>query len=157
MNTNQPDQTNTHRRLAAELFNHTWSLLDKPDRTQDEDDEMLHAAHASRYHWSLVGDASNLQVGEWQIARVYSVLGRAEPAQFHAQRALEWCERGGLGAFYVGCAHEVLARAAWTAGDHEAFADHLAQADAIYEGLTDEEEREVLKIDLDELRARAGA
>ena len=157
MSQGPPDQSATHRRLAAELFNHTWSLLDQPDRTPDEDDEMLHAAHASRHHWSVVGDAGNLSVGEWQIARVYSVLGRPEPALFHARRALEWCERGGLGAFYLGCAHEVLARAAWAAGDREAFADHLAQADAVHDSLTDEEEREVLKMDLDELHARAAA
>jgi hypothetical protein len=35
---------------------------------------MIHSAHASRYHWQAVGDASDKAIGEWQISRVYSVL-----------------------------------------------------------------------------------
>ena len=36
------------RALAIQLYNTTWELIDKPDRMQDDDDEMLHRAHASR-------------------------------------------------------------------------------------------------------------
>ena len=31
---------------------------------------MIHAAHASRYHWSQVGTKANLARGEWQVSRV---------------------------------------------------------------------------------------
>ena len=48
------------RRLAADLFNRVWELLDLPGRSRDEDDEMVHAAHASRYLWGRVGTAANL-------------------------------------------------------------------------------------------------
>jgi hypothetical protein len=44
-----PDLT-LHRRLAAQWFNETWALLDKPDRTPADDAMMLHKAHASRMH-----------------------------------------------------------------------------------------------------------
>ena len=64
-----------HRRLGVDLFNFTWTLIEKADRTPAETDEMIHAAHASRYHWSKAGTNANLGRGEWQIARVYSVLG----------------------------------------------------------------------------------
>ena len=53
---------------------------------------MIHAAHASRYHWGEVGDDVHLARGEWQCARVYSVLGRAEPALWHARRCVELAE-----------------------------------------------------------------
>jgi hypothetical protein len=43
----------THRRLAADLFNRVWELLEMPVRTREQDDEMVHAAHASRYHWGV--------------------------------------------------------------------------------------------------------
>src|SRR5256885_13172471 len=33
------------RRLGADLFNKTWTLMEKTDRTPEEDDEMLHCAH----------------------------------------------------------------------------------------------------------------
>src|SRR5690606_26488099 len=63
-----------HRQLAVDLFNHAWTLLELPDRTPMQDDEMLHAAHASRHHWGVVGEPVNLVRGEWQCARVYAVL-----------------------------------------------------------------------------------
>ena len=53
---------------------------------------MIHAAHASRYHWGEVGDDVNLARGEWQCSRVYAVLGRGEPALWHARRCVEIAE-----------------------------------------------------------------
>ena len=78
------------RQLAADLFNHTWALLDKADRTAANNDEMIHSAHASRYHWGEVRDHEpvNLARGEWLCSRVYAILGRAEPALWHARRCL---------------------------------------------------------------------
>ena len=78
----------TRRRLAAGLFNRVWTLLDTPDRTPEQDDEMLHAAHASRYHWGELETGARLARGEWQCSRVYAVLGRPEPALHHAHRCL---------------------------------------------------------------------
>ena len=40
-----------HRQLGVDLFNATWKLLDKPERTPGEVDTMIHTAHASAYHW----------------------------------------------------------------------------------------------------------
>src|SRR5204862_6157437 len=74
----------TRRALAVGLFNHVWTLLETPDRTVEQDDEMIHAAHASRYHWGEVGEKVNLARGEWQCSRVYAVLGRADPALHQA-------------------------------------------------------------------------
>ena len=76
------------RRLGVELFNFVSTLIEKADRTTAEADQMIHAAHASRHHWGHAGTNANLGRGEWQIARVYAVLGRAEPARWHAARCL---------------------------------------------------------------------
>ena len=46
------------------------------------------AARASRFHWGEVGEPVNRVRGEWQCSRVYAVLGRAEPALWHARRCL---------------------------------------------------------------------
>lgn len=101
-----------HRKIAGDLFNYTWSLLDRKQRTVEEDDEMLHAAHASCYHWGRAGRPLQRSIGEWQISRVYSVLGRPEGGLYHGRRALEIARRGKLGPFYVAYAYEALARAA---------------------------------------------
>jgi hypothetical protein len=82
--TGPPTSGVDHRRLAVELFNHVWTLLELASRTPEQDDELVHAAHASRWHWSKAGTTVNLARGEWQISRVYAVLGRAEPALWHA-------------------------------------------------------------------------
>jgi hypothetical protein len=81
-----------HRKFAVELFNLTWSLLDKKDRTKEDDDRMIHAAHASRFHWGEIGTPLEFERGEWQISRVYSALKRSEPATYHAKRCLEICK-----------------------------------------------------------------
>ena len=99
------------RQLAIDLFNLTWTYLDKPIRTIEENDAMLHAAHASRHHWAQVGKPVNLARGEWQISRVYAVLGRSEPALYHAQRCLDICQQHQIGDFDLAYAYEALARA----------------------------------------------
>ena len=83
------------RQLAVDLFNHVWTLLGTPGRSPETDDEMIHAAHASRCHWGEVGSPANLGRGEWQISRVYATLGRSEPALYHARRCLAYVEAGG--------------------------------------------------------------
>jgi len=100
-----------HRKFAVNCFNLTWSLLDKKDRTKQENDKMVHAAHASRYHWGEIGTSVEFERGEWQISRVYSVLGRSEPALCHAKRCLDICKENNIGDFDIAFAYEAMARA----------------------------------------------
>ncbi len=101
----------THRKLAAEAFNRAWELMDKRDRTDAEAVEMVHAAHASRFHWGKVGTPLNLERGDWQLSRVYAVLGQAARALEYAERCLETCEREGIADFDIAFAYEGMARA----------------------------------------------
>jgi DNA-binding transcriptional MerR regulator len=140
----------TRRALAVGLFNYTWTLLENPKRTKEEDDEMIHAAHASRYHWGEVGEAVNLARGEWQVSRVYAVLGRGEPAVYHARRCLEINEANGSGRedWELGAAYEALARAHAVAGDRAASDEWRARATAELTGIADAEDRQILEGDL---------
>ncbi len=103
---------------------------------------MLHAAHASRYHWGEVGEPVNLARGEWQCSRVYSVLSRAEPALWHARRCLALCEEHGIGDWDVAFAHEALARAHKVAGNAEATERHKRLAREAGDAIADPEDRE---------------
>jgi len=105
-----------HRKFAVDLFNLVWSLMDKKDRTKEEDDKMVHAAHASRFHWGEIGTPLEFERGEWQISRVYSVLKRSEPALLHAKRCLETCQSNNIGDFDIAFAYEAMARAYAIAG-----------------------------------------
>jgi hypothetical protein len=128
-----------HRRLGVDLFNEVWRLM----QSREDDDRMLHAAHASRYHWGEAPECepANLARGEWQISRVYAVLGRAEPAIWHAKRCLEQCEQAGIGDWDLAYAYEALARAHALAGDERA-AEWKAKARAAGDGIADPADRE---------------
>jgi hypothetical protein len=106
-----------HKQLAIELFNLTWDLMDKKDRTQEEIDRMINAAHASRYHWGIVGEPVNFARGDWQISRVYSLVGRAEPCLYHAERCLKVTLENDLKDFDLAFAYEAMARACHLEGD----------------------------------------
>jgi hypothetical protein len=109
---------------------------------------MLHGAHASRYHWGVVGEPVHWARGEWQCARVYAVLGRAEPAPHHAGRCLELATQHDLGPFDLGAAHEAIARAYLIAGDAAKTAGHVALAQAEASKVADAEDRAILEADL---------
>lgn len=142
----------THRKIGADLFNYTWSLLDRGGYTAEEADEMVHAAHASRYHWGSAGGPLQRSIGEWQISRVYAVLGRPEPATYHARRALEIAIRHRLSNFYLAYGHEALARARKVAGDGEATRRHLRVAQRLGSKVRDADDRRMLLEDLGTLR-----
>ena len=136
------------RQVAVDLFNEVWRLMELEDRRPDEDDRMLHMAHASRYHWGEVGTSVNRSRGEWQVSRVYALLGRGGPALYHARRGLEICEANGTKDWDLAYAYESLARAAAIAGDADASAAWLARAEAATAEVEEEEDRELLLSDL---------
>ena len=145
--TSAPAAVADERRLAVDLFNGVWRLMETEGRTPAQDDRMLHMAHASRYHWEQVGTPVNLARGEWQCSRVYAVLGRAEPCLHHARRLLEICEEHGIGDWDLAFAHEALARGHAVAGDMTAAQEEVARALAV--DIADAEDRALLLSDLD--------
>jgi hypothetical protein len=144
-----------HRWMAANLFNRTWELLEA-ERTREQDRELLATALASWLHWRRVGDATNHAVADWQVSRVYAVLGDPVRAEEHGRASLETAEVNGLGPFYVGHACEALARAAAGRGDGVAMAAWLERARQEAVGVGDEEDRGLLLADLDSLEGAGG-
>ena len=127
------------RQRGVDLFNEVWRLMG----SREDDDRMLHATHASRYHWAEAEECGpeNLARGEWQISRVYTVLGRPEPAIWHARRCLEHCEQNAIGDWDLAYAYEALARAHALTGDGEA-EQWKAKARAAGDAIVDSDERE---------------
>lgn len=140
----------TERGLAVGLFNRTWELIEQVDRSADQDAEMIHTAHASRYHWGNVGEPVRLARGEWQVSRVYSTLGRGEPALWHAQRCLAILEAngGGIEDWDLPAAYEGLARASSVAGDVPARDAWRARAWEAVTAIADPEDRRIIEADL---------
>jgi hypothetical protein len=135
------------RELAKSLFGRVWTLLETEGRTQDQEEEMIHAAHASRFHWGKVGGPEHRARGEWQCSRVYSVLGRGEPALHHARRCLEICEEHGIGDWDIAFAYEALARAHGVAGEADEAARYKQLARRAGDAIGDAEDREIFEAD----------
>ena len=112
---------------------------------------MIHTAHASRYHWGQVPTATpaHLARGEWQISRVYTVLGRTEPALHHARRVLDLCQEHGIGDWDLAFAYEALARAHAVAGNARQAREYTDQALAAAEDIAEDGERDMVLADLE--------
>ena len=136
------------RELAINLFNQTWDYLDKTERTLDEDDLMVHMAHASRWHWSRVGGPEQAATGEWLCSRVYATLGRGESAMWHARRCLAICEAAGLDNYLPASAHEAIARSWCVLGNFEEAKKERNISYALAVELEDEDDRGVVEADL---------
>jgi DNA-binding transcriptional MerR regulator len=138
----------SQKALAAGFFNRVWELLEKTDRSLTDDDEMLGAAHASRYLWGSIGDAQNFAIGEWQISRVYSVLGRGEPAVHHARRCHDHARQVEGQPWLLASAYEGLARAYAVAGDRAAAQEWKAKAVERLGEVEDADDREIVERDI---------
>ena len=153
-----PDETisiDVHRRLAVDLYNRAWALLETPDRTEEQDDEMVHTAHASRYHWAQVGNGPRLARGEWQCSWVYSELERAEPALHHARRCEALCHahEDELEDFDLPVMHEALAKAQLVAGNRQEARRHIDLARRLCAQIEDSEDRELIELQIDSVAA----
>lgn len=138
-----------HRALGIDLFNLAWKLLRKKKRSREEDDRMLHTAHASRLHWELSEcEPVNLARGEWQISRVYAILGRGEPALHHGWRCKEICEQHGIGDFDLAFAYEAIARACAVIGTTGPRDQFLASAREAAAKIAKKEDRALVLKDL---------
>ena len=131
-----------HKKLGIEYFNATWDLIDKSDRTEAEAFEMIHAAHASAYHWLKAGGgALNQARSQWQISRVYAILGMGESALKHGQHSLELCQNNGIGDFDLAFGYEAVARAYAVLGNEQAKAENKTLALAACEKIAKAEDR----------------
>lgn len=143
-----------HRHFAAECFNRAWDLIDKKDRTAADERLMVALSQASIFHWMQRPDVTdrNLSVGYWQASRIHALIGAAP----EARRLAEICRQysAGLAPFYLGYAHEALARACALAGESSGASDHIQEAEALAAQVSGNEDRDLLVADLAELKSR---
>jgi hypothetical protein len=143
-----------HRFFAAECFNRAWDLIDKPDRTPDEDEQMIRLSLASTWHWTQRDDCApaNLSVGYWQTSRIYALLGQTANARRYAQLCLAVSQGEGMLPFYLGYAYEALARAESVAANGPQRDAYLAAAREVAGRMPDPDARQALLADLATIR-----
>lgn len=140
-----------HRALGVALYNDSWRLLEK-ERTLGEDEELLHQAHASAYHWLKAPECEpkNRARSEWMCSRVHAVLGRPESALHHAERCLQIVQASpqDMDDFDLPFAYEALARANAVAGNSDDVKRYEREAREAAERITDAEDKDLLLTDL---------
>jgi tetratricopeptide (TPR) repeat protein len=137
-----------HKHFSTHCFNHTWELIEKPNRTSEDDLEMVQLAVTSLWHWKQRKDVAptNLAIGYWQVSFVYALAGQPALALKYALMCKDLSEK--LEAFYLGEAYQSLAGANKAGGNYEMMEEYIAKAHQILKNLTDPEEKEALERDL---------
>ena len=107
------DKPKAHPWFAVELYNRAWELLEAKERTGAEAAWMVHAAHASCYHWLEAGNVANHARGECLVANVHAALGQGAAAMAHAGRCLELVKEHAreMADWDLAFAYDCLARA----------------------------------------------
>ena len=141
---NAPGVPPGRREEAIAAFNRAWELIDTPDRSPGEDDEMLAAAFVSRYLWDSIGGDEQCAVGDWQIAHVASLLGCAGLALSRAERALERVVRNDWTDWRLASCYEGMARAHATAGNATERDRWAGLCREVVDTLEDAEDRELI-------------
>lgn len=142
-----------HKKLGMSYFNQVWDLIDKKDRSKDEDLLMLHYAHASRLHWGLSGaPVVNLVRGDWQVAKVYALLGLGESALLYARSCHDKTIHNKIGDFDLVFAHEIMAHAFKVLQDFDSMKKHLELGYQSIDQVHSQEDKDYCKTELDKLK-----
>ncbi len=145
---NADDATTWHRIFAASAFNQAWDLIEKSERSSEEEAAMLMASFASRHHWEAVGTDENRVVGDWQIAHVASILGFASLSLCFARAALDRAVEQGFEGWRLASCHEGMARAHACSGDLAERDRHIRAARRLLDSVDDPEERGLVESQL---------
>ena len=150
MNSPDFDTQTAHQFFAGQCFNSAWDLMEKSNRTPEEDEQMLRLSLASHWHWTQRNDynAKTKSIAHWQTSRIYTLLGQAENARRYAQLCLQASQDRGVAPFYLAYAYEALARAEAMTGNRKDMAFHLAEAHQIANTITESEAKQQLLNDL---------
>ncbi len=137
--------TQAHLHFAIDFHTLTWELLEKSERSQEDNERMENYAHASLAHWRTAGTAVRHQRGEWLLARVYAVLNRPQEALRHAFlcAGILHDNPGEMQDFDAAFVYEAVARAHAIAGEWKDAQRFQIKAREAGEKIAEAEDREL--------------
>lgn len=140
----------THKSIASKCFNSAWDYVERPNRTPEDTETMIHLAHSSFWHWTQVEDhaPSNLSIGLWMLSRAYAIAELSERSVYFATRCVNVSEENKLPPFFVGYAFEALARAKALDNNKEEVTSLIDRAKLLAQEVEDDDDRELLLKDL---------
>ncbi len=138
-----------HLHFAKALNGETWGLLDKKDRSKEENERMLAAAFASYFHWLNAGKDVHRQRGEYMIARVFLALSNTQEAFAHARRCIELTDqfKDQMEDFDFAFAYEMFARVNAAREDAETARQYRDMAEKAGDRIKNDEDRSIFQAD----------
>jgi hypothetical protein len=136
------------RRLASQANNRAWTLSEQAQRSADEDEEMLQAAHAAMHLWKIVGNPGNRAHAAQLVAHVYALLGLPGPAWHYLAQCQSHFLAGEVDPWERALAHVVSANVAAARRDTAAHREHHRAAVDGIAALADPEDRVILEASL---------
>ena len=136
--------------MGIEMNNQTWALLDKKDRSEQDNIRIINFAKASLYHWrkSDKYNVENEQRGQWLISHVYAILGKSDEALSYAKETLKITEDNNLIDFDLAYAYESMARAHSISENIDESEEWYKKAKTAGDLITDEKDKEYFSLDL---------
>lgn len=159
---NQPKPTaeeifSWQKRLAAQANNQAWHLSESRSRSPAESEEMLHAAHAAMYFWSIVGNPGNRAHAAQLLAQVYALLGRGKDAAAYLATSSAHFANTDCAPWEVAISHAVAANVAASLHDRLRHEEHYEKARNLIAALSDPQDRDILLATLNVVPVPGGA
>lgn len=155
--TSEPEEPTTdgdtdwHRGQGVQANNSVWELLERDDRTPEEDEDLLRRAYAAAYHWARTSAATAVTEvrATYLVGKAHLVTGSPDLALRAAERMLDLCARHDIVDFDLAYSHELHGRALAAVGRSDDAAAAVATARAV--PVADEEDREIVEKDFSDL------
>lgn len=120
----------SHKQIASQCFNKVWDLLDLLERTCEQEEQMIHLAHTSFWHWTQVEDHTPTNLN----------------------RCVEVSLAVSLPPFYIGYAYEALARAYKVLSKNAESLESYQEAQSYAEKVVIEDSKRMLLKELEEIQ-----
>jgi hypothetical protein len=141
------DISQAHHWFAVELNNRAWDLIEATERSPEETDELIDAAHGACLHWRAVGAPQNALRAECLLSTAYALAGLAESAVHHAEKCLRLSGQvgGDQIAFDLASVHGCASNAYSCCGDLENASQHYQHLLGYAAAVADVKERRLLE------------
>ncbi|MFT7651934.1 MAG: hypothetical protein ACI9UU_001041 [Candidatus Azotimanducaceae bacterium] len=137
------DEKEWHRYFSMESNNRAWELAVE-SRSSSEDLEMLNAAHAAAFHWSVVGEQIHKMRATLLLAEVHALLGFGDSALVLATETRDYFLVQETPDWEIAFAHTIHAHAAWSSDNIEIFQLSYKEAQRAIDNISDDEDRAVV-------------
>jgi len=133
-----------YRRIASTANNRAWTLSEQLVRTDEENQEMLHAAHAAAHLWQQIGTPDHIALSNLLLGQVHAMLGQAAYAMRYASQAHQFFTSRNSHAWELALAHAVMAHAGYCNADELLHLSNYQSAQEWAAQLTDPQDKEIV-------------